>query len=117
GSLFSNLHCKQLHFSVARKLEFARGIITGMAYVHDQRVLHRDLSSRNILLTADWQIKITDWGCARQVAGDEYHSSTISGSPTYMAPEQLAGDALTFKIDVWALGCVLWEMLMERTPW
>jgi serine/threonine protein kinase len=74
-------------------------------------VLHRDLSSQNILLTSDNHIKIADFGCARKVNDrGEYKSTSITGSPAYMAPEQLEGHVLTLKADMWAVGVNLWEV-------
>jgi len=67
-------------------------------------VLHRDLSSQNILLTNDGHIKIADFGCARKInERGEYKTTSITGSPAYMAPEQLEGHILTLKCDVWAV--------------
>ena len=74
-------------------------------------MLHRDLSSQNILLTSDNHIKIADFGCARKVnERGEYKSTSITGSPAYMAPEQLEGHVMTLKADMWAVGVNLWEV-------
>ena len=67
-------------------------------------MLHRDLSSQNILLTNDGHIKIADFGCARKInERGEYKTTSITGSPAYMAPEQLEGHILTLKCDMWAV--------------
>ena len=121
GSLFSQIHRKKKFHgdknSFLPKMKIACDIAGGMRYVHEQNIVHRDLSTRNILLARGMQVKIADFGCARQVVGKSYDSTTISGSPAYMSPEQLQGRELTVKVDVWALGVITWEMLNEKIPW
>ncbi len=57
---------------------------------------------------------MADFGCARKVKGETLVTTTISGSPAYMAPEQLEGADLTDKIDVWAFGVLMWEIIQEQ---
>lgn len=117
GSLFSHIHRKGTFKSFVEKMVIARDIACGMSYVHEHNIVHRDLSTRNVLLTSNHQVKIADFGCARQIVGESYDSTTISGSPAYMSPEQLQGRMLTVKVDVWALGVCIWELLNEQIPW
>lgn len=117
GSLYANLHELGVQFSFESKLRILREVATGMSYLHQQNIIHRDLSSRNILLTEDYSVKIADFGCARKLQGDSYDSSTISGSPSYMPPEQLRGDVLTLSVDVWAFGTMTWETVCGKVPW
>jgi serine/threonine protein kinase len=119
GNLFSLVHRQKAfrEYSFLAKMQIARDIAAGMSYVHEHKIVHRDLSTRNVLLANGGQVKIADFGCARQIVGDSYDSTTISGSPAYMSPEQLQGKVLTLKVDVWALGVVIWELLNEQIPW
>lgn len=119
GNLFSLVHRKKAFrgYSFLAKMQIARDIAAGMSYVHEHKIVHRDLSTRNVLLANGGQVKIADFGCARQIVGDSYDSTTISGSPAYMSPEQLQGKMLTLKVDVWALGVIIWELLNEQIPW
>jgi serine/threonine protein kinase len=81
-------------------------------------VLHRDLSTQNILLSSDHKIKIADFGTARKVNGrGTYNTSTIIGSPAYMAPEQIDARTMSLKTDMWAVGVNLWELATQKLPW
>jgi len=119
GSLFQLIHrtTKLSQKGFLKKMIIAKDIACGMSYVHESNIVHRDLSTRNVLLADGMQVKIADFGCARQIVGKSYESTTISGSPAYMSPEQLQGRDLTLKVDVWALGVIMWELLNEDIPW
>ena len=105
-------------WSFAERMTMALELVHGVSYIHSKSVVHRDLSSQNILLTHQGHIKIADFGCARKVnERGEYKTSSISGSPAYMAPEQLEGQVLTLKCDVWAVGVNLWELATQKLPW
>jgi tetratricopeptide (TPR) repeat protein len=96
----------------------ARGVAEAMQYAHDSGVIHRDLKPANILLTADHEPVITDFGLAVRVDRDGLAQGVISGTPHYMAPEQAAGDAekIGERTDVFALGVILFETLTGRVP-
>eukprot|EP01065_Artemidia_motanka_P053499 TRINITY_DN9937_c0_g1_i1.p1 TRINITY_DN9937_c0_g1~~TRINITY_DN9937_c0_g1_i1.p1 ORF type:complete len:616 (+),score=196.98 TRINITY_DN9937_c0_g1_i1:68-1849(+) len=87
--------------------------LEGMRYLHDRGILHRDLKPDNILLTDTKAAKISDFGLAKQATGPGAQTAvamTYCGTPFYMAPELQAGQAYGKPNDVWALGCILYEM-------
>ena len=91
-----------------KAIEMARQLCAGVAAAHDRGVLHRDLKPSNIMVDGRGQIRILDFGLAVAAADDVRE---VAGTPAYMPPEQLAGDQLTVRSDVYSLGRVLLEML------
>lgn len=90
-------------------------MLEAMRYVHSHKVLHRDLKSSNMLLTADRQtVKIGDFGIARVLDNTAAVAVTMLGTPYYMSPEVCKGEPYREKSDVWSLGCVLYEMCVLR---
>eukprot|EP00736_Rhodelphis_marinus_P003298 Rmarinus@m.14253 len=87
-----------------------------LRYVHRRRTLHRDIKTQNIFLAADNKIKLGDFGIAKILDGTVAMAKTAVGTPYYMSPELIDRKPYSFKSDVWALGCVLYEMLVGTVP-
>src|SRR6187397_2827183 len=94
-----------------KAVEIARQLCAGVAAAHDRGVLHRDLKPANVMIDGNGNVRITDFGIAT-VGGDG--DTTLSGTPQYMAPEQLAGQRASIKTDIYALGLVLFEIFTGR---
>ncbi|MEX2385626.1 MAG: serine/threonine-protein kinase [Thermoanaerobaculia bacterium] len=116
---------------VEEALPIAREIAEGLDYAHERGIIHRDLKPANVKLTGDGKVKILDFGLAKAldpVAGasspDMTRSPTITaaatqagvilGTAAYMSPEQARGKPADKRSDIWAFGCVLWEMLTGK---
>src|SRR5215813_9469313 len=91
-----------------KALEISRELCAGLAAAHDRGVLHRDLKPSNVMIDGRGRARITDFGLA--VAAGEAVGGEISGTPAYMAPEQLSGKGASVRSDVYALGLVLYEL-------
>ena len=92
-------------FPEDRGLEIARQICAGLAAAHERDVIHRDLKPANVMLDSSGRVRLTDFGLAG-ASGELIRS----GTPAYMAPEQLAGHEVTARSDIYSLGLVLYEV-------
>ncbi|XP_059124495.1 serine/threonine-protein kinase Nek11 isoform X1 [Peromyscus eremicus] len=84
-------------------------LLLGVDYMHERRILHRDLKSKNIFLKNN-QLKIGDFGVSRLLMGSCELATTLTGTPYYMSPEALKHQGYDAKSDIWSLACILYEM-------
>jgi serine/threonine-protein kinase len=98
-----------------KAIQIARQLCAGLAAAHEQGILHRDLKPANVMIDGRGRAKITDFGLAG-LAEQIEQRDLRSGTPTYMAPEQLAGKEVTLRSDVYALGLVLYELFTGKRP-
>jgi tRNA A-37 threonylcarbamoyl transferase component Bud32 len=102
---------------VRRFLAAAGQLLSAVAEAHAQRIIHCDLKPANILVTQDGRLKVADFGIARrQGAGMTMTNLAVAISVDYAAPEQIRGETPTAQSDIYALGCVFYEMLAGRPP-
>lgn len=114
-SLFYRLHTQRNQLSPTKLTIIALGIAYGMAYLHSEKIMHRDLKSLNILLDNDDYPHICDFGCARIINNRKY--SIKVGTPQWMAPEVFERDNYSPKVDIYSYGIILWEMLTKEVPY
>lgn len=98
-----------------------RQALSGLAYLHHEGILHRDLKADNILLDLDGTCKISDFGISKKtddIYGND-KTNSMQGSVFWMAPEVIRsqGEGYSAKVDIWSLGCVVLEMFAGRRPW
>jgi formylglycine-generating enzyme required for sulfatase activity/WD40 repeat protein/serine/threonine protein kinase len=93
-------------------------VTSAIQHAHAQGLVHRDLKPSNVLLDADGNAHVADFGLAIDEQTQRFHAGEVSGTPSYMAPEQVRGEAhrLDGRTDIWALGVMLYEMLTHRRP-
>ena len=105
-----------LPVSVGRALEIAAQIARGLAYAHEHGIIHRDVKPANVILVGSRRAKITDFGIASLASGNITAGGELAGSPKYMSPEQVRGDSLDGRSDIFSLGAMLYEMLTGKAP-
>jgi len=100
-----------------RATEIAAQVARALQHAHDNGVIHRDIKPQNILLTEDGTVKVSDFGIARaRASSTRSRTSSVMGTPQYMAPEQWSGCVVDGKLDQYALGIVFYEMLAGTPP-
>ncbi|XP_035492660.1 serine/threonine-protein kinase PLK1 isoform X2 [Scophthalmus maximus] len=91
-------------------------MLKGVQYLHNNRVIHRDLKLGNIFLNDDMEVKIGDFGLATKIEFDGERKKTLCGTPNYIAPEVLCKKGHSYEVDVWSLGCILYTLLVGKPP-
>ena len=114
---------------VPEALAVARQIADALDTAHERGIVHRDLKPANVKVTSSGLVKVLDFGLAKAVAGDDLEpddadASTVTafatqeglvvGTPAYMSPEQMRGQSVDKRTDIWAFGCLLYEMIAGR---
>ena len=97
------------------KLYFAQ-LVSGFKYLYDNKIIHRDIKPKNILLSSGDRLKIADFGFAKISNKKKLHSSTC-GSPLYMSPEILHNNSYGNQTDLWSIGMILYEMVHGQHPY
>jgi eukaryotic-like serine/threonine-protein kinase len=100
-----------------RAAEIASRLASALAFAHGKAVIHRDVKPSNVLLPPDGGVKLADMGIARLLSPEALTATlSVRGTALYISPEQVRGDRVDHRADLYSLGCVLFEMLSGRTP-
>ncbi len=119
GKSLNEVLDEQTRLAVEKAMSVTREVALALADVHDLGIVHRDIKPANILLTAEHQVKLCDFGIAREVdQRDELLTAAgmAVGTPHYMSPEQCTGSAVDAATDIYALGITLYKMLTGIVP-
>eukprot|EP01137_Pigoraptor_chileana_P022953 Opistho-2@7175 len=115
GTLAQYLANQQSEIPERDIITMFRQMVDGVAYIHANNIMHRDLKTANIFLTSEGIVKLGDFGIAK-VMSTSRNSNTVLGTPYYISPELCEGRSYNQKSDIWALGCILYEMAcLQRT--
>lgn len=101
---------------VAEALAITRQVARGLACAHAAGIVHRDLKPGNVMLLPDGTVKILDFGIAKALGESASETTAAFGTVSYMAPEQIRGQTVDGRADLWAVGVLLYEMLTARKP-
>ncbi|MCC6801877.1 MAG: protein kinase [Anaerolineae bacterium] len=93
-------------------------VARGLNYAHSKGVIHRDLKPSNIMFDSEGNAYLTDFGLAKMVENSVHitKSGNIVGTPAYMSPEQLRGDPIDYRSDIYSMGCILYHLLVGHPP-
>lgn len=118
GHSVRDLVKKSGHLSENEAAKIMKDVLEGLAYLHDNRVIHRDLKLENFLIGKDGKIKIADFGLSAKLDYDDEKKFTVCGTPNYLSPEILtsASKGHSYEVDIWAIGVCAYAMLIGRPP-
>ncbi len=118
GDTLATLIRDDVPFSTLRKLEMLDQLADGLAFAHSRSIIHRDIKPANLMVTRGGLLKVLDFGIARIARGEMADASmagtSLIGTPAYMAPEQLTGETIDHRADIFAVGLVMYELLSGR---
>jgi eukaryotic-like serine/threonine-protein kinase len=116
GSDLKQAIARRAPLSLDEKLSVVDQVAEGLAFAHSHEIVHRDLKPANIHLLGNGQAKIMDFGLARLGGSEMTRTGMVMGTPHYMSPEQVRGERADARSDVFALGCVFYELLTYKKP-
>jgi len=101
---------------LVKKLDIGIQLCEGLGYAHDQGIVHRDIKPGNVRVLEDGTVKILDFGIAKFAMSSVTQSGTVMGTPSYMAPEQIMGQPVDGRADLFSTGVLLYELLAGKKP-
>ena len=115
GELFFHLY-RDKRFTNEKARFYSIEIILAIEFLHQKKMMYRDLKPENVLIDKKGHIKLTDFGLSKILSKEKEKTYTICGTPQYLAPEILAGEGYDDAVDWWSLGCILYKMLIGVDP-
>uniref|UniRef100_A0A8C1WPN2 protein kinase C n=1 Tax=Cyprinus carpio TaxID=7962 RepID=A0A8C1WPN2_CYPCA len=114
GDLMMHIHADV--FSETRSVFYSACVVLGLQFLHDKKIVYRDLKLDNLLLDTEGYVKIADFGLCKEGMGHDDRTSTFCGTPEFLAPEVLTDTSYTRAVDWWGLGVLIYEMLVGESP-
>ncbi|KAL4660325.1 serine/threonine-protein kinase N2-like [Arapaima gigas] len=110
------IHIHNNIFTEPQARFYAACVLLGLEFLHNNKIVYRDLKLDNILMDADGFVRIADFGLCKEGMGHGDRTSTFCGTPEFLAPEVLTDDNYTRAVDWWGMGVLLYEMLVGESP-
>lgn len=107
---------KQTLLPLKKVLFIVHEVASGLNYAHSAGVIHRDIKPANIMILKNGKVKVTDFGIAKAVSSSQTKSGVVLGTPNYMSPEQINGQNIDGRSDIFSLGIVFFELLTGQLP-
>ena len=119
AGLISKANGKKISEEIIKDIFYQ--LVKAVAYIHKRNVLHRDIKAGNIFLTSSpdsnfYRVMLADFGVSKVLSSDDALTETLAGTPYYLSPELCNSEPYGKKSDIWALGIVLYELMMLTTP-
>ncbi|XP_075228681.1 serine/threonine-protein kinase N isoform X2 [Lycorma delicatula] len=114
GDLMMHIHADV--FTEPRAVFYAACVVLGLQYLHENKIIYRDLKLDNLLLDTEGYVKIADFGLCKEGMGFGDRTGTFCGTPEFLAPEVLTETSYTRAVDWWGLGVLIFEMLVGESP-
>ncbi|XP_012946173.1 serine/threonine-protein kinase N2 [Aplysia californica] len=114
GDLMMHIHSDV--FSEPRTVFYAGCVVLGLQYLHQNKIVYRDLKLDNLLLDSEGYLKMADFGLCKEGMGYQDRTSTFCGTPEFLAPEVLTETSYSRAVDWWGLGVLIYEMLVGESP-
>lgn len=116
GETLATLIARRASVPLAQKIGYLVETCRALQYAHRHGVIHRDIKPANIMVTVDGAVKVVDFGIARVADSSKTQTGSVLGTLAYMSPQQIRGERVDARSDIWSVGVVLYEFLTYRRP-
>jgi serine/threonine-protein kinase len=114
GETLGEIVRRKAQLPLARRVRMVADLCDGLAFAHRSGIVHRDIKPANIMITREGILKILDFGIAHLADSRMTQTGAFMGTPAYMSPEQISGDLIDHRSDIFAVGCVLYELIAYK---
>jgi serine/threonine protein kinase len=116
GETLAKVVARRANLPLATRIKYLEDLCAGLGYAHRRDVVHRDIKPANLIVDEEGTVKILDFGLARIANTLQTHMSVLAGTPAYMPPEQIRGETVDQRGDIFSAGAVAYELLTFKSP-